>query len=703
MNVKRLNESFSNKYRNHEIIDNSFKARFKNNLNESVNKLLTKGDTNISSLERALQEEIQRFTNKDWWEVTEVNIFGNLFESRDPHKTIDDIIENLKEGIDDDLEFIDNRKASIIYNDPDLDPGFDEYDVKDTSKNINESTDTWEIEYNDGAVQRTPVANETITVEGSWEDVLEELEGLFVDIPGEWDEDEEHKICSLDQFVDEYEEYADFSGSTVVLKIIKNDDVIYEISGYDDYWAEDYFDDDELEESKKKKSKLLDKVNKALSESGESKSIKEDYRGRHDLDDIIDFLQDHDQAWDDFCRYFDDVDDDNLTYDMVIDWLSEHDQLYQDFLNHYAEDYDIDESKSVEEDLEEDDYFDLQSDMYNKLSDIMFEYRSKDISEKDLNNAFEHFKIRFFDDGEESLNEARNKDNLEINDKIAQALRSKFQAKKYEKELNDLGITVQYLDGQGTMLTGPNGRSLSASRTTIYGPSRPEFNGTHHKGYIPSTYYEEKYLKRAQDRLNELQSLVDKADANILRVAYPGLSFEEATEKLTKDFEEAKDDVKKYTDRLNRERIDRDRALHNRKVQRGAGHSNPWIQDTEIEASVKESPIDFLTYLTKEKSALRTRKYPDERTPRIAKYHDLNDTIKRAENNLDWDKQYHKVLDQAELQTKLDELEAEFEAKVQQLLKQQDRNKSEIRTSYDRVDKAKKDKADYLKSLGIGN
>lgn len=543
MNLKKLNESFSNKYSNSKAIDESFKGLLKSKLNERLDKLSTTGYTNIATIEKALQEELQRITNKDWWEVTEVNIFGNLFESRDPHKTVDNIVENLKEGIDDDLEFVDNRKASIIYNDPELDPGFDEYDIKD----------------------------ETISDDISDNEVIVESDNIL-----EQDEEESKEIG--------------------------------------------------LEEAKKKRSKLLDKVNKALSES-----------------------------------------------------------------------------KSIKEDLEEDDYFDLQSDMYNKLSDIMAEYRTKDISEKDLDKAFEMFKIRFFEDKEESLNEARNKDNLEINDKIALALSRKSKARKYEKELNDLGIKVEYLDGQGTRLIGPNGRSLSASRTMIYGPSAPEFDRTHYKGYITNTYYEEKYLKRAQDRLNELQSLVDKADANILRVAYPGLSFEEATEKLTADFEEAKDDVKKYTDRLNKERRDRDRDLHYRHDIRKQGHSDPWIHDTQIEDSVKESPIDFLTYLTKEKSALRTQKYKDDRTPRIAKYHELNDTIKRAESSLNWDKEYHHVLDQSELQTKLDELEAEFEAKVQQLLKQQDRNKSEIRNSYDRVDKAKKDKADYLKSLGIGN
>ena len=39
--------------------------------------------------------------------------------------------KNLKEAADDDLVFIDNRKSSIVNNDPSLDPGFDEYDVSD--------------------------------------------------------------------------------------------------------------------------------------------------------------------------------------------------------------------------------------------------------------------------------------------------------------------------------------------------------------------------------------------------------------------------------------------------------------------------------------------------------------------------------------------------------------------------------------------
>ena len=84
----------------------------------------------------------------------------------------------------------------------------------------------------------------------------------------------------------------------------------------------------------------------------ESKSIKEGYRGGNDLDDILSWLQDHKQAWDDFCVYFEDVEDEDLTQDMVVDWIAEHDQLYNDFINYFYKDFsDLDESKSIKEDV----------------------------------------------------------------------------------------------------------------------------------------------------------------------------------------------------------------------------------------------------------------------------------------------------------------------------------------------------------------
>ena len=80
----------------------------------------------------------------------------------------------------------------------------------------------------------------------------------------------------------------------------------------------------------------------------ESKSVKEGYRGDDGLDDILGWLQDHKEAWDDFCVDFEDVEDEELTQDMVVDWISGHDQLYDDFLGYFGDD-ELDESKSINE------------------------------------------------------------------------------------------------------------------------------------------------------------------------------------------------------------------------------------------------------------------------------------------------------------------------------------------------------------------
>lgn len=76
----------------------------------------------------------------------------------------------------------------------------------------------------------------------------------------------------------------------------------------------------------------------------ESKDLKEYYRGEDALDDVIDWLQDHKQAWNDFTAHFSDVEDEDLTYDMVIDWISEHETLYNDYLSFFSDEDELEES-----------------------------------------------------------------------------------------------------------------------------------------------------------------------------------------------------------------------------------------------------------------------------------------------------------------------------------------------------------------------
>lgn len=305
------------------------------------------------------------------------------------------------------------------------------------------------------------------------------------------------------------------------------------------------------------------------------------------------------------------------------------------------------------------------------------------------------------DEVEESLNEARNFDNIEINAKIAKALSRKSFAKKYEKELNDLGITVNYLDGQGTSLTGPNGRRLSSSRKEIYGPSAPGHNGTHNSGYVTDTKWEERRVERAKEKVNELQSMLDTLDVSALSQRYPNKSVEDAIASLRADFNEAKIDLENYTERLKREIRNRESALAHRHANRKLGHEQPYLRDTTVDANVQESPIDYLTYLTKEPTGGRDEL--PEYTPRITKYKELEDNINRAENNLATDKRWYNVLEADAIQQQIDDLELEFQKRVEELLRTQENNKSRIQNSFDRVERTKKEKSDYMKSLGIGN
>lgn len=109
---------------------------------------------------------------------------------------------------------------------------------EDLNESSDEGQDEWEIEYNEGATQRHPMPNDSTTVTGTWQDVVDAMDSLSVDLPGGSDEDD-CPNCSLEQFIDEYEDNADLGGSTAILKITKNGQVIYEISDYNTWGSED--------------------------------------------------------------------------------------------------------------------------------------------------------------------------------------------------------------------------------------------------------------------------------------------------------------------------------------------------------------------------------------------------------------------------------------------------------------------------------
>ena len=125
---------------------------------------------------------------------------------------------------------------------------------KTENKKLNEDikSNKYEIEWNAGAVERTPTPNETVEFEGTRADLMKFLDDNYVDV----DYDEDDNIISFEEWLDTYEDTYDPSGSTVVLSIKENGKEIYKNSDYDYYQKEqedyddDDDDDDDMEESK---------------------------------------------------------------------------------------------------------------------------------------------------------------------------------------------------------------------------------------------------------------------------------------------------------------------------------------------------------------------------------------------------------------------------------------------------------------------
>ena len=97
------------------------------------------------------------------------------------------------------------------------------------------SASSWKIKYNDGAIQRCQRPDRVRRVTGTWENVLEEMQNMLVDLPHKYyNEDEDTYDCSIEEFVESYEDNADFSGSTVILSIDRDEERVFEISEWDD-------------------------------------------------------------------------------------------------------------------------------------------------------------------------------------------------------------------------------------------------------------------------------------------------------------------------------------------------------------------------------------------------------------------------------------------------------------------------------------
>lgn len=108
----RINESFNKIYK--PIVESvTDKEQLRMNLERVAKGMEIAGNNNLKTYEMLFQDEIENFyPGKLWWEVTDCNIFMDLFNNRDPHGTIDRIIDGIK---DDTNEAFDKGDGSGPY------------------------------------------------------------------------------------------------------------------------------------------------------------------------------------------------------------------------------------------------------------------------------------------------------------------------------------------------------------------------------------------------------------------------------------------------------------------------------------------------------------------------------------------------------------------------------------------------------------
>lgn len=110
MNLKTFNESFR-KYYTEDIDDTikeSFEADLRTALIDKAERLDRSGTMDLKRYEAEFQDTIEILVpEKSWWEVTDCDIFNNLFNTHDIMGTIDCIIDSLKPEYKDIVESVD--------------------------------------------------------------------------------------------------------------------------------------------------------------------------------------------------------------------------------------------------------------------------------------------------------------------------------------------------------------------------------------------------------------------------------------------------------------------------------------------------------------------------------------------------------------------------------------------------------------------
>ena len=328
----------------------------------------------------------------------------------------------------------------------------------------------------------------------------------------------------------------------------------------------------------------------------------------------------------------------------------------------------------------------------------------------------------------ETLNEKINKDNLEINNKIQRALRSKGEARKLEPELAKHGIKVNYDNSQGTTMIGPNGKRLSDDKNHVYGPSQAGFNNTHAKTDRSYERWSKDYGNKAEEYELKLKQLKNMDRDDIIR-KYNDKSTEEALKAHQAEIERIEKWAKDYRDDEKEYANDDLRARQNVKKARRYGHKNDPSSNYSHPIDKTDAPekynretrkyeksgmssadkVDYLTYLTKKPTGYRRTgdiyrdgsEYDsaDDMNKNLNQYKDLKSDESRAKEHLDFENKYYGVKSDDELKANADKMRAEVEAKIKAAQEQNEKNKKSTADAEAGVQTAKKNIQDYMKKV----
>lgn len=335
--------------------------------------------------------------------------------------------------------------------------------------------------------------------------------------------------------------------------------------------------------------------------------------------------------------------------------------------------------------------------------------------------------------GVETLVEKINQENKEMNELISKVLRSKSLARKNEDLLAKYGIKVDYGQGQGVTLHGPNGKSLYSSTREVEGPTKPGHSGTHreqdswyisrHKDYI-------EYRDEARAKLEKLQAM-DRDD--IIR-KYNDKSTEEALAAHAEQIKRQKEYIANYEkgikDSESNVKQDRDRVKRNRR----AGHKGTasW-SDRTMSKDASNKKVDYLNYLTKEDlgNPTKSRNYasyigdskqhtgsrdsyysshyygkhgqPQDRTEKMNKYAELKNNISMAQRDVNWSSQGsgYGYKSEEDLEKEIKAMRDELEARIERLRAGNESRKAGNAEDIEKLKAREKELDDYLKSLGI--